>query len=378
MGRKLKFVADDKIPFLNGVFERYADVTYKPGALISNHDVRDADALIVRTRTLCNEALLKGSTIKFVATATIGHDHIDHHYLSAQGIAWCRAPGCNAGSVMQYVTSAIFHLATLKNIAIDQMVLGIIGVGHVGKAVAKMAEAVGIKTLLNDPPRARLEPHGNFVSLDEIAAQSNIITVHVPLQRDGQDCTLEFLAEPFFAKLRQSPIFINSSRGEVVNETDLKQAILDKKISATALDVWQNEPAIDANLLGLADLATAHIAGYSLDGKANGTAMVVQDLARFFGLPLDNWRPSQLTPPAQPLITIDRSVTRLDEILRHAAKHSFDIDGEDKKLRSRPESFENIRNHYPVRREFGNYQIISGHLAPAVTQRLRLLGFECI
>ena len=271
----MKIVADDKIPFLRGVFESAGcDVVYLAGKNTSCKDVADADAVITRTRTKCNASLLAGSKVKIVATATIGTDHFNIPELDDLGISRCNAPGCNSSSVAQYVTAALtcFGNCTGKT-------LGVIGAGNVGSKVVKCAQALGMNVLVNDPPREEREGKNGFVSLDEILEKSDFITVHVPLEKDGKYPTFHLCGDDFFGKLKKKIVFINSSRGEVVDTESLKKAIKSGKIEKTALDVWENEPQIDTELLALADITTPHIAGYSLDGKANGTIAVVRAVA---------------------------------------------------------------------------------------------------
>ena len=183
----MKVVADDKIPFLKGVLEPFADVVYLPGKNISNNDLKNADALLVRTRTKCNEALLKGSTIKFIGTATIGFDHIDSDYCGRHQITWTSAPGCNSSSVQQYIGAALLKLQHDRGYILKDKTIGVVGVGNVGSKVAKLAESLGMKVLLNDPPRAMLEGSSGFVSIDRILKESDIISLHVPLNRTGRD-----------------------------------------------------------------------------------------------------------------------------------------------------------------------------------------------
>ena len=280
----MKIIADSKIPFLKGVFEPYGVVEYYAGKEITPEVVKDADALIVRTRTRCDAALLQGSSVKFIATATIGFDHIDTDYCKKSGIAWKNAPGCNAGSVMQYVASVLTRLSINYHFDFNETTLGVIGVGNVGSKVARMASLLGMKVLLNDPPRERKEGRGAFVSLNEIADRADIITFHVPLNRGGADNTFHLFNHDFAKQIKPGSIIINSSRGEVVSGNVLKKVLKEKYLKAAVLDVWENEPVIDAGLVPLIDMATPHIAGYSIDGKANGTAMSVRAVSNFFNL----------------------------------------------------------------------------------------------
>lgn len=354
-----------------------AEVVYLPGAKISAEDVADADALLVRTRTKCDAALLRGSKVRFIASATIGYDHIDTAYCEANGIFWTNAPGCNSGSVMQYVASAILNLAVKLDFALSDMAIGIVGVGNVGSKVANFAEACGMKVLLNDPPRARKEGKGKFVELRQIMEQADIITFHVPLNDEGPDKTFHLADENFFREIRRRIIFINSSRGEVVETDALKSAIKSGRLSATVIDVWENEPAIDRELLSLATFATPHIAGYSTDGKANGTAMSVQALSRHFGLNLYQWRPANIPPPEKPVVSFDCSGLTKEDILYKAVSATYDISDDDARLRKSPENFEKQRGDYPLRREFHAFSCRRLEYCPGpVGEIIEKIGFR--
>jgi erythronate-4-phosphate dehydrogenase len=281
----MKIVADDKIPFLRGALEQMAEVLYVPGKDIRNETIRDADALLVRTRTKCNGDLLKDTKVRFIGTATIGFDHIDTHYCEKNGIVWTNAPGCNSSSVQQYIVSALLKLSKDHSFSLEGKTIGIVGVGNVGSKVEKAARILGMNVMLNDPPRARREGNRKFVLLGDILYNADIITAHVPLNVVGEDKTYHLFNEKSFKKMRKGTWFINSSRGEINDTTSLRRALSSDKIRAV-IDVWENEPDIDNGLMHLAFLATPHIAGYSTDGKANGTAMVVNSLCEFFGLPL--------------------------------------------------------------------------------------------
>ena len=279
----MKIICDDKIPFLKGALEPYARVVYLPGQEISAEVVMGADAMIIRTRTICDRALLEGSSVKIVATATIGYDHIDTAWCESRGIVWKNAPGCNSSSVQQYIASVLCVLAERFNLHFKDLTLGVVGVGHVGSKVAEAARALGMKVLLCDPPRAREEGPEGFVDLNEIVSSTDIITLHVPLSHEGLDATWHMFDSERISSLRPNQILINSSRGSVVDTLALKNALKARRIKAAVLDVWENEPYIDLDLLNLLTIATPHIAGYSADGKANGTAASVQAVAACLG-----------------------------------------------------------------------------------------------
>ncbi|MCK5843161.1 MAG: 4-phosphoerythronate dehydrogenase, partial [Victivallales bacterium] len=294
----MKIVIDDKIPFIRGAFEEVAEVAYLPGAKIASTDVVDAAALIVRTRTKCAETLLADSKIKFIATATIGFDHIDADFCENRGITWTSAPGCNSFSVQQYIASALLRIADAEGFKLSDKTLGIVGVGNVGSKVAKFAETMGMRVLLNDPPRAeRGDSKDAFVSIEEIKKEADFLTFHVPMNKTGAHKTFHMVDEEFLGKLKNGAWLLNSSRGPVVDNQALKAALKTARIAGAVLDVWENEPNIDLELMDLARFATPHIAGYSADGKANGTMMSVRAVSRFFGLDLDDWTPSGVPMP---------------------------------------------------------------------------------
>lgn len=373
----MKIIIDDKIPFIKGVLEPYADVVYLPGDKFTRSDVVRADALIIRTRTKCDEALLKDSSVKFIATATIGYDHIDTKWCEANGIAWANAPGCNSGSVFQYIASVLATLSMHFGFNLEDKTLGVIGVGNVGSKVAELGKTLGMTVLMNDPPRAEKEGPTQFVPLGEVLHMSDIITLHVPLNCSDSHKTFHLFDKVTFEHLRRSTILINSARGEVVDNMALKTALKTKRIGAAVLDVWENEPDIDLELLPLLNIATPHIAGYSADGKINGTAMSVQALSRFFGLPLTDWYPSSAPDPAQSLrFELDCNGKSLQQCLCEAIWHTYAVNDDDGRLRTSPATFENQRGDYPVRREFEAFTVDLKHATPEVEERLKKLGFS--
>lgn len=354
----MKVICDSDIPFLKGALEPYCEVIYSRGSDISRDMVKEADALVVRTRTKCDASLLEGSNVRFIATATIGYDHIDTAWCESHGIRWTNAPGCNSWSVQQYIGSILVTMARQFGFSFREKTLGVVGVGNVGSKVARLAALLGFRVLLCDPPRARREGSGSFVSIDEIISRSDIITLHVPLIRDGEDATFHMFDSSRLAKMNQNQILINSSRGEVVDGAALKNALAQKKILAASLDVWENEPQIDPELLSLLFTGTPHIAGYSVDGKATGTTMSVQALGKFFDLPCKDWEVTEVPPSLQPTeFSIDVTGKTPQEVLADAILHTYDIKNDDAALRADVASFEKQRSHYPVRREFPAFSV---------------------
>ncbi len=371
----MKILIDDKIPYIQGAFESVAEVVYLPGAKTTPEITKDADAIVTRTRTICNEKLLAGSSVKFIATATIGFDHIDTDYCDKAGIRWTNAPGCNSKSVEQYIASTIMVLAEENGWNLSEKCIGVVGVGNVGSKVARICELFGMKVLLNDPPRERAEGSEKFVSLKTIKEQADIITLHVPLEIKGEDATFHLGNESFFSSLGKKPVLINSCRGEVVETNAVKVALKSGQISSFVCDCWENEPDIDLELLALTEIATPHIAGYSKDGKATGTLMSVQAISDFFGLGLNNWRPSGVELPSNPVIEIDGAGLTEQQIIAKAILHTYDIRNDDKAFRNNTELFEQMRGDYPVRREFPAFTIIAKNINEAIVDKLKQMGF---
>lgn len=341
----MKIVADTNIPFLKGVLEPFAQVVYLEGKDINRDAMADADAIIIRTRTKCNEETLGGSKVQMIASATIGTDHIDLAWCREHGIDVQNAEGCNAGGVADYVFSALYGIASRRAIKLEDATIGIVGVGNVGKKVEKMARSLGFQVLLNDPPRAALEGPEGFVGLDELLEKSRIVTIHVPLD----DTTRGMADFDFFEKMQPGAIFINASRGEVVDENALIHAR--PKLGALVLDTWCNEPHPNPMLIELCDIATPHIAGYSYQGKQNGTAQAVQAVARHFGFePLMDFRPVTEDENLKPVGISLQGKTQGE--IAAILQYNYPIFTDDFLFRSSPDSFEKLRSEYNYRREF--------------------------
>ena len=370
----MKIVADSEIPFLQGVLEPVADVVYLPAGETDATAVRDADALMTRTRTRCNRALLEGSSVKFIASATIGFDHIDADACQQLGIEWTNAPGCNSSAVQQYIASSLLSLGC----PLAGKTIGIVGVGNVGAKIAAFAEIFDMRVLLNDPPRARAEGSGDFVGLEQVKQEADIITLHVPLDREGQDRTLHLVDDAFLADLSAGTTLINSSRGPVVDHQALKRALKTNRLAAAILDVWEDEPGLDRELLALAKYATPHIAGYSADGKANGTSMSVQAVSRFFGLGLDDWYQRNVPSPEPSEIDIEGTGKTCEEILGEVVRATYDIRADDRRLRQSPETFETQRGEYPTRREFPAFRVRLTNGTSSCTNSIARLGFQIV
>ena len=374
----MKILIDRKIPFIDGVLERYGEVVYLEGREIRREDVRNADALIIRTRTTCDRSLLEGTKVRFIASATIGFNHIDTAFCEANNIFWTNAAGCNSSSVLEYIAAALFHLAEEFRFELAQKTIGIVGVGNVGSKVANLCRALGMRVLLNDPPRERREVSKEFVSLDAIIGEADIVTFHVPLNLEGADKTFHMVDEKLLAKFRKDHLLINSSRGEVVQSDALKSSLKNKLIADCVLDVWEHEPDIDRELLGLTEIATPHIAGYSADGKANGTAMSVQAFGRFFALDLDEWYPEKVPLPAITTLEVECSNLSNQAVLGSLVKRTYDILADDARLRMSPETFEKQRGAYPLRREFPTYTLKLMNAPAGLKTLVQTIGFKTL
>ena len=338
-----KIVIDDKIPYIKETISKLTNrAVYIPGNMIGNDDIRDADALIIRTRTHCDAQLLKGSNVKFVATATIGYDHIDTTFMEQAGIKWINCPGCNASSVAQYIDAVLTLIKTEKHIDIQKQTIGIVGCGHVGKKVVEVAKRKGMNILICDPPRSDAEGEKGFVSMEQIAKEADIITFHVPLTKEGRYPTYHLANETLFDNLSKRPIIINSSRGAVVDNEALLYAINYNKVKDAVIDTWENEPNINKELLKRVWIGTPHIAGYSADGKTNADNMVISALCEFFSLP----KQPAICPPEIP--NADLCPKNEDE----RTLFFYNPIPESNKLKLEPEKFEWFRNNYPLRREY--------------------------
>lgn len=330
----IKLVIDDKIPYIR---EAIAKITpravYKRGADITADVVRDADALIVRTRTRCDERLLAGSRVRFVATATIGFDHIDTGYLARAGIGWANCPGCNAASVAQYLRSTLLLLQRDCGLSLPGATLGVVGCGHVGSRVCAVGRELGMRVIVCDPPVGLPD----YVGMDVIEREADVVTFHVPLT-DGGPCPTRHLADAsFFARLARKPFLINTSRGPVVDNQALKWAMRHGLVRQAVIDTWEHEPLIDTELLSMVYIGTPHIAGYSADGKVNADNMAIDALCRYFGIE----NPGRIVPPPLPAgFVYSGDPLQLYNPLDDSAR-----------LKLRPDLFEELRGNYPLRRE---------------------------
>ena len=370
----MKIVADNTIPFLKGVAEPSAEVVYLPAKGFTPEAIKDADALIVRSIDKCTPQLLEGSKVKLITTATIGFDHIDTHFCDAHGITWKNAPGCNASSVAQYVISSLLVLAKREGSAcLKGKSIGIIGVGHVGKQVERLASLLGMRVLRNDPPRAEKEGGREFFSLDEVLEEADVVTLHVSYTLEGEYPTCHLAGKSFFEKMKLGCWFVNSCRGAVHDTAALLDAYRAGVVKEMVIDCWENEPNIDIDLLQASSIATPHIAGFSADGKATATRMCLEAIASFFSVHFD--RLTEVAPPMlnDSLIDLDDYA---DNRVEQAFMRTFNPESTDRKLRANPSSFEYLRNHYDHPREPNAYRII--HATLEEQEILRKIGFQIV
>ena len=369
--RKMRIIADNTIPYLKGIAEPVAEVTYLDSKSFTPERVKEADVLIVRSIDKCTPALLAGSQVKLITTATIGFDHIDTRYCEQNGIVWKNAPGCNAASVAQYVLANLVTLSLRTGSPLQGKTIGIVGVGHVGRIVENHCQAMGMRVLRNDPPRAVAEGAEGFVSLEQIAEEADVITLHVPFTKEGAYPTYHLADARFLQQLAKQPWLFNSCRGAVHDTEALLAAKRSGKVSELVLDCWENEPTISRELLAMTALATPHIAGFSADGKANGTRACLQAIEQFFGVHFERLPQVQPPAPQDPLIDLNQWTTNRIE---QAILHTFSPERVDQTLRADPAGFEWQRNHYAHPREFSAYQVL--HATAEEAKCLRQLGFR--
>lgn len=378
----MNILVDENIPYGPEAFGTLGTVRKAAGRSITNAMLADVDALIIRSITKVNAALLEGTPVRFVGTCTIGEDHVDKAFLAGQGIGFSSAPGCNANSVAEYVVTALLYLAQKYGFDLNSKRLGIVGVGNVGSKVRRKAEALGMTCVLNDPPLAAKTGDPAYRSLDEIR-ECDVITFHTPLNKSGDHPSWHLADEAFLASLRPGTVLFNTSRGAVVDNSALEAALRRGHIAAAVLDVWENEPTPNLELLALSDIATPHIAGYSFDGKVNGTRQIYEALCAFLGIDAV-WDPRPLLPPPPlPALTVDSDSP---DILTQTVLQVYDLIGDDARMRgitsASPDEqgacFDRLRKEYPVRREFFNTRIRLTRPDDRLRDTLSGIGFDVV
>jgi erythronate-4-phosphate dehydrogenase len=379
----MKIIADENIPFVKKCFSSIGEVEVFPGRQITPDVVSDAECLLVRSITRVDSDLLSGSKVRFVGTTTIGFDHIDTENLARNNVGFASAPGSNANSAAEYVIAGLLEIGRRYKIKLEGKSIGIVGVGNVGSKVARKCAALGMKVLLNDPPLKRQSGDAKYLPLEELY-DCDFITFHTPLTFKGIDKTFHLASEEFFKSLKAGCVFINTSRGGVVDTKALKASIRSGQLETTVLDVWENEPNIDTELLEMVDIGTPHIAGYSLDGKIAGMIMIYKATCKFFGFRVKFDVEDFLPKPAVPQLKINPKSGSEEDVLRGAVEKIYRISEDDKELRKildvpaeKGKFFDDLRKNYPVRREFQNTQVIlAKESTEYLAKKLEGIGFK--
>jgi erythronate-4-phosphate dehydrogenase len=379
----MKIVADMNIPFVSECFSSIGQVEVVSSSQINSKVVSDADILLVRSVTKVNPQLLDGSKIKFVGTATIGFEHVDLEYLNSRGIGFASAPGSNANSVAEYIVAGLLYVAQKYGIELEGKSIGIVGCGNVGSRVAQKAHALGMELFLNDPPLKRQTSDKKYLPIGELF-DCDFLTVHTPLTFSGPDKTFHLMDENFFRNLKKDCIFFNTSRGAVVDGASLKKALQIGRLRASVLDVWENEPDIDLELLEMVDIGTPHIAGYSMDGKVAGMMMIYKAVCDYFDIKPVFGQESFLSGALSNSLSLPGGVSKEQSVLNDLVKKVYDIKKDDLALRKiidlpadhRAEYFYQLRKEYPIRMEFQNVTVILGNGYNNLADKLRGIGFK--
>ncbi len=373
----MRILADENIPMLE-VFERHGPLRRVAGRSLDRAVLGDAEVLLVRSVTQVDQALLAGSQVKFVGTCTIGTDHLDLDYLAAHKIGWASAPGCNARGVVDYVLGAVLALAERDGADLAQRCYGVVGAGQVGERLVQVLRGLGWQVLVCDPPRQQAEG-GDYVDLSTLLARCDVISLHTPLTTQGEHPTQHLMGAEQLQGLRQGSWLINASRGAVVDNQALKQLLAQRSDLRAVLDVWEGEPQVDVELAQRCDIATAHIAGYSLDGKIRGTGQIYQAFCQHFAL-ADS---TAIEFPAQTLLAMHIAAhTPVEEALRVLCRAVYDPRSDDAAFRlslqgdaaQRRAAFDQVRKSYPVRRELPDLKVHIDAPTAALRQLIDALG----
>lgn len=381
--QKMKIVADENIPFVEQAFAGIGRTAVYQGRNINAAAVKEADVLIVRSVTKVDRNLLEGSEVRYVASATIGYDHIDVEYLKKRGIGFTSAAGSNSNSVAEYIVAAVLKLAIRHKFSLSGKTIGVVGVGNVGSRVVEKTKILGMNVIRNDPPLERKTGDARFYPLEKLLNQSDILTFHVPLTYERQDATYHMAEMNLFKKMKKDSFLINTSRGAVLDSMDLLSALRKNILAGAVLDVWENEPEINEELLKAIDIGTPHIAGYSLDGKTNGTFIVYRKICDFLKIPY-RWELPLLPSPSFPEIGICVNRKSDEEVLAEVIEKVYNIGYDDRALRNilkaAPEDkkhfFDGLRKNYPLRREFNAVKVRVTGENSRVKQKLKELGFQ--
>ena len=379
----LKIVADVNTPLISSAFRGVGELSLLETGSFCPAAIAQADALVVRSETKVDESLLRGSPVRFVGTVTIGTDHVDTGYLRSKGIGFASAPGSNANSVKEYVLAALLAVGERLGLPLQGVTIGVVGVGNIGSRVAALAEALGMRVLLNDPPLARATGDPKYLALDALM-EADILTLHVPLTDSGPDPTYHLFGPERISLMKNGAVLVNTSRGAVVDGSALLAALEQHRLAACVLDVWEHEPRIDRALLRRVSLATPHIAGYSLDGKINAVKAIREALCNYFGMavPWDPW--SEIAAPPDSTLVPPPGATSWEETLRSLVPKCYDILEDDRNLRAAAQAngessgreFSRLRKQYRVRREFHNYRVPSAGIGEQAARILSAVEFR--
>lgn len=381
----MRIVADENIPLLESFFGDIGEIRPVSGRTMSAADVQNADILLVRSVTRVNQALLEGSRVRFVGTCTIGTDHVDQKWLESSGIAFSAAPGCNANSVVEYVLSVISLHAEKRGVADwSKLSVGIVGAGNVGGELAHKLDRLGFNVRLCDPPRAEREGDEGeeYVGLDEAMA-CDVVTLHTPLTREGEHATLHMFGQERLSSLTEDQLLINTSRGEVIETSSLLARLEAPNAPTVVLDVFEHEPRVNAELVEKVWLVTPHIAGYSLEGKVQGSEVVYQALSRYMGLPARKKAGQFLPEPALSKLSFTSAAEEMASA-NIAIRSCYDPRQDDARMRlamalppeDRAQAFDRLRRDYPVRREFSSLKIQLKGTSKSMQDTFRALGFK--
>ena len=380
----MKIVCAASVLHAREAFAGLGEVLVVPDREISRAHLRDAGALIVRSKTKVNAALLEGTPVGFVATATAGADHFDIPWLNQAGIAWSASPGCNANAVAEYAITAFALLARRRAALLPGRTVGIVGVGQVGSRVAQKAGLLGLRVLRNDPPLALKTGSPDYLPLETVLARADILTLHVPLETGGPFPTRHLVDCRLFGKLPAGAWFLNAARGEVVDSDSLQCALDNHFLSACALDVWEHEPALPAPLLRAVDFLTPHIAGYTFEGLLNGTRHCRRELAHYLEVESD-WTPDPAQLPPAPFLDLDAAGRPDDEVLADLLAAACPIPADDRAWRAEMAAddsaelrrrFDRFRKAYTSRREFAAIRVHLHRASAALLETAAAFGFQ--
>ncbi len=379
----MKIVCAETVLLGREAFSNAGKTIVIPDRDIIRDDLLDADALMVRSKTKITRDLLKGTPVKFVGTATAGTDHIDAAWLQSKGIYWCASPGCNANSVSEYLIAALLVLGRRHGFDLKGKTIGVVGCGNVGSRVVKKCEALGMNVLRNDPPLSAVSADPDFFPLESVLADSDIVTLHVPLVKEGPWQTVRMADYRFFEQLKPGAIFINAARGSICDYDALLEAKQGGAVSRMIIDVWNPEPAFRTDVLKMADLASPHIAGHSYEGKLNGTVACYNELCNFFEITKEWDVTASLPRPEVPTLEIDGTDRDEEEVLHDIIRQVYDIGTDDTLIHKaavsdeigRARNFDTLRKNYRTRREFMNTEVLLRNAGDSLRRKIKALGF---